>query len=98
MLREASSAADLFCTEEDILRIYFEARKDITKFLYMDLVTGHYHPRMRNENHVSVTSEPDGNYRYNFTPNEPVGPYKQACLEALGLYNWMVPHITGVRW
>ena len=67
-MNETSSAAGLLCTDENILRIYFDARKDITKFIDMDPVTGHYHPRMRNENHVSVTSEPDGNYRYHFTP------------------------------
>ena len=92
VMSEASSAADILCTEEDILGIYFDSRKDITKFMDIDPVTGHYHPRMKNENHVSVTSEPDGNYRYHFTPDEPVGPYKPAYMEALGLYNWMVPH------
>ena len=77
-MSEAHSAADLFCTEGDILGIYFDARKDITKFMDMDPVTGHSHPRMMDENYVSITSESEGSYRFHFTPDEPVGPYKPA--------------------
>ena len=39
VMSEASSAADILCTEEDILGIYFDSRKDITKFMDMDPVT-----------------------------------------------------------
>ena len=38
------------------------------------------------ETHVAVTSEPDGQYRYHLTPDEPVFPHKPAQ----GLYMWMV--------
>ena len=55
-----------------------------------DEETDKYLPRLVKETHVAVTSEPDGQYRYHFTPDEPVFQHKPSYMEAQGLYMWMV--------
>ena len=47
-----------------------------------DPVTGRFHPRPKRESHTTVTSEPDGSYRFHFTSEKPVAPDKPAQMEA----------------
>ena len=39
-----------------------------------------------------MTSEPDGKYRFHFTPEEAVAPYKPAYMEAKGISEFLVSH------
>ena len=60
------------------------------KTLIYDNLTKRYHQRIVKENHIMVTLEPDGQYRYHFTP----GPSdsrlnKPAKVIAEDLFNWM---------
>lgn len=75
---------------DTVVAVYFDARKDPTRDMKYDEETDKYHPRVVKETHVAVTSEPDGQYRYHFTPSEPVYPHKPAYMEAQGLYLWLV--------
>ena len=86
----ASEDGDRECMEGDIRGIFFDGRKDFTKHMVKDVITGSLHPRVIKENHVSVTSEPDGKYRYHFTPDNPTPLYKHAKEEAKRLYDWLV--------
>ena len=85
--RQSGEEASL---NDKILGIFFDGRKDSTRVMKYDEETDKYHPRVVKETHVAVTSEPDGQYRYHFTPDEPVFPHKPAYMEAQGLYMWMV--------
>ena len=68
----ARQRGDEASQKDDILGILFDGRKDSTRVMQYDEETDKYHPRVVKETHVAVTSEPDGQYRYHFTPDEPV--------------------------
>ena len=72
-----------------MLSIYFDSWTDIILMLKNNPTTGRYHPRPIKESHTTITSEPDGAYRYHFTAEKPIPPHKPAYMEALGLVNWM---------
>ena len=79
--------------ENDIKGIFFDGRKDNTKTLVFNEDTERYHQKVVKENHISVTSEPDGQYRHHFTP----GPSdktqnKPAKVIAQELHSWMVEY------
>ena len=79
------------CSQEsDIKGIFFDGRKNLTRVMKLDEETGRYHPRVEKQNHIAVTSEPDGIYRLHFTPPEAIPPSKPAREEALALHEWMV--------
>ena len=78
--------------DEVISGIFADGRKDKTKVLVEDATTGRYHQRIVKEEHVSVTSEPDGRYLFHFTPEPATRSSKPARQEALALYEWMVEH------
>ena len=92
VMSQASGSAEILCTEDAVKGIFFDARKDKTKYHDKDVITGRFHPRIKNENHVTVTSEPDGQYRYHYTPEEALAPHKPAYMEAKGLFDFMVKH------
>ena len=54
--------------EKAIKGIFFDGRKDKTKVQTYDNATKRYSQRIYKENHIAVTSEPDGQYRFHFTP------------------------------
>ena len=47
---------------------------------------------MIKKEHISVTSEPDGLYRFHYTPAEAITPSTPSREIALVLYEWMVEH------
>ena len=92
MMKVASETGVQDTLEDEIKGIFFDGRKNLTRVMIHDEQTGRYHPRLQKQNHIAVTSEPDGNYRFHFTPPEAVPPSKPAREEALALFNWMVKH------
>ena len=95
---QASETASTLTTDETIKGIFFDARKDKTLFNEKDPVTGRFHTRIRKDNHVSVTSEPDGKYRFHFKPEEAVAPYKPGYMEAKGLHEFWSPMVWTRPW
>ena len=89
---QASEIAGNMTTDETIKGIFFDARKDNTLYNEKDTVTGRFHSKIKKESHVSVTSEPDGKYRFHFTPEEALAPYKPTYMEAKGIYEFLVSH------
>ena len=78
--------------EDSITGVYFDGRKDFTLVLNYDENTGRYHKRMIKDKHISVTSEPEGLYRFHYTPAEAITPSTPSREIALVLYEWMVEH------
>lgn len=76
--------------EEPIYGIFFDGKKDKkTKVLTYDEDTGRYHPRVIQEEHYSVTWEPQGKYLCHFTPHKPGVGEKPAEMIAKGVYEWL---------
>ena len=67
-LKEAGVKGERSSQESDIKGIFFDGRKDETKVMEFDEQTKRYHPKTVKEYHVSATSEPDGQYRFHYTP------------------------------
>ena len=61
----------------DVIGIYFDGRKDQTRFLIPD-ENGHFHPRLIKEEHITVTVEPSGDYLGHVTPETPIYSEKPA--------------------
>ena len=79
--------------QEDVITgIFADGRRDKTKVLVEDKTTGRFHQRYVKQEHVSVTSEPEGRYLFHFTPEPETRTSKPARQEAVGLYEWMVQH------
>lgn len=77
--------------ETDIKGIFFDGRKDNTKILTYDHLTKRYNQRIYKENHIAVTSEPDGQYRFHFTPGpSDKNKNKPAKVMAQELHSWLV--------
>ena len=89
-MRGARESGEESSLRDKIEGIFFDGRKNQTNIMKYDEETDKFHPRIIKVNHIAVTSEPDGQYRYHFTPDEPVYPHKPAYMEAQGLYLWMV--------
>ena len=70
--------------------VFFDGRKDKTKVLQYNHITKRYHLKITKENHITVTSEPDGKYRYHFTPGPSDNKNKPAKMIAIGLHSWLV--------
>ena len=88
----ASDTGDLVDTLRDAFKgIVFDGHKNLTRVMKLDEEKGiPLACRPEKQNHVAVTSQPDGVYRFHFTPPEAVPPSKPARKEALALYEWMV--------
>ena len=69
--------------------ILADGRKDKTMVRTFDRETGRYHVRIKKENHVTIVSEPGGEYRHHFTPDEATPGSKPAKQEAKKIYDWM---------
>ena len=90
-IKSAADRGERSSKESEIKGIFFDGRKDRTKTMEFDEKTMRYHQTITKENHISVTSEPDGKYRFHFTP----GPSddkrnKPAKVIAHELHSWMV--------
>lgn len=75
----------------DIVGIYFDGRKDLTRAMVLDS-SDHLHPRIIKETHVSVTVEPLGMYLGHITPDDAVHPVKPARKEAEAIYELLGQH------
>ena len=89
VMARAREEGDSECSLGEVEGIYFDGRKDQTKTLEEDPVTGRYHPKLVKESHITVTSEPKGSYMFHFTPEKSIPPNKPAYMEALALVTWM---------
>ena len=78
--------------KSDIQGIFFDGRKEKNRVLSYDYLTKRYHQRNVKENHISVTSEPDGKYRTHFTPGPSDKRNKPAEVIAQELHSWLVEH------
>ena len=79
--------------ESNIKGVYFDGRKDQTKVIEYDHLTKRYHKRCIKENHITLTSEPDGQYRHHFTPvHSDKMSNKPAREVAQEVFNWKVKH------
>ena len=47
---------------------FFVGKKDLTKILKFNEETGNFHPFQINEEHYTLTQEPEGKYLHHFTP------------------------------
>ena len=54
--------------DEEIQGIFFYGKKDLTKILKFNEETGNFHPFQINEEHYTLTQEPEGKYLHHFTP------------------------------
>ena len=76
---------------QGISGIHFDGRRDKTMTMIPDS-RGQLHHRIIREEHISVTSEPEGTYLAHFTPEEPLHPEKPAFKEEQGLYDILCSH------
>lgn len=90
VIRTAKGKGDEDTDSKNITAVFFDGRKDKTKTLLLNSETNRYHQKTIIENHISVTSEPDGQYRFHFTPEPSDRKNKPAKMIAIGVHNWMV--------
>lgn len=81
----------------DIEGIFFDGRKDKTKILAFNSETNRYHPSQIQEEHYTMTQEPEGKYLNHFSPcdyhtNSKGTSAKPAEKIALGVYEWIDSH------
>jgi hypothetical protein len=74
------------CSNENIIGIAYDGRKDWTKTLIPDKY-GKLHPRVIKEEHISVSWEPTGRYLAHITPKPALHPEKPAKKIAEALYD-----------
>ena len=91
-MRKCKERADVRPDSEKITAVFADSRKDLTRVLQFHEETGKYHQRWVKEEHMSVTSEPDGKFLFHYTPEPPTILNKPAKQAAIGLYEWMVDH------
>ena len=84
VMMKSSRMEDSRAMEQNIQAVYFDGRKDNTRVMLMD-ENGVLHPRIVKEEHVSVSSEPDGKYLFHFTPEAATQGEKPAEMVAKGL-------------
>ena len=92
LLKEAVTSGESDANEDTITAVFFDGRKDNTKVLLYNETTQRYHQRIVKEEHITVTSEPDGSYRMHFTPPEATPANKPAKQVAVVLHDWLVEH------
>ena len=68
-----------------IIGISFDSRKDLTRTLVQDKY-GQLHPRLVREEHISVTTEPNGSFLGHVTPDPAALPDKPAKKAAEAIY------------
>ena len=89
LLTEAREGGNATILDEMITCLYFDRRWDNTRALVTDEDTGRLHLWIMKENNISVTSEPDGEYRTHLMPPTPDSSRHPTKEEALGIFNWM---------
>ena len=70
--------------------IFIDGRKDDRLAMRRNPETGRHHRTLINENHISVTAEPDGVYVHHFTPPPKTRQAKPAKQAATALHSWLV--------
>ena len=68
VLSDAAELGNLQANEDVLSGLFSDGRKDLTKILIYDEHSATYRQGVVKEEHISVTSEPDGSYRLHFTP------------------------------
>ena len=91
-MRKCKERAEVRSDLEKITAVFADSRKDLTRVLKFDEETGKYPQRWVKEEHMSVTSEPDGKFLFHYTPEPPTILNKPAKQAAIGLHEWMVDH------
>ena len=81
--------------EKPIYGIFFDGKKDKqTKVLIYFEDTSRYHPCVIQEEHYSVTWEPQGKYLCHFTPHKPGVGETPAEMDATGVYVWLCERVA----
>ena len=84
--------------DDDIQGIFFDGRKDKTKLLTHNNETGNYHSSVIEEEHYTMTQEPQGKYLHHFSPIDYADPSKPAKFDkpakriAAGVFDWINTH------
>ena len=92
VIQEAIEIGEIQAHNDIITGVYFDGRKDNTLVQIYDEKTGSYRKRIIKEEHISVTSEPDGLYRLHFTPPPAIPPSMPANEVAMFLADWLIDH------
>ena len=79
-------------TEDKICCLFFDGRKNWTKVVEKDEVTGKNYQKMEKMEHIVVTSEPGGEYLFHFTPDEATKENKAAKQVAIKIVEWIKKH------
>ena len=97
MMSSAQHTEESRVLNSDIKGIFFDGRDDKTKALAFNYETKKYHPSQIQEEHYSLTQEPEGKYLHHFSPhdyntNSKGTLVKPAKKIALGVYDWIHSH------
>ena len=93
LMAELRKKADIRIREgEDIICTMFDGRKNNTRVMYECTETGKKYPATEKMEHISVSSEPGGEYLYHFTPDPATKNTKHAEQVANKLVKWYIDH------
>ena len=89
LMKDLRVKADVRYREEDIKCILFDGRKNWTNVMEKDEETGKYYQSRVKLEHISVTSEPGGEYLFHFVPPEATKEVKASKQIAIKIVEWM---------
>ena len=97
MMSSAQLTEESRVLESKIMGIFFDGREDKTKVLAFNNETKKYHPSQIQEEHYTITQEPEGKYLHHFSPLDYQNDSKGKCVKpakriALGVYDWIQSH------
>ena len=88
----ATEEAEKDLRSNPVIGIFADGRKDQTMVVTKDEGSGKFHKRIVQEEHITVTEEPKGNYITHFTPDPAEQGAKPAYQQAKALYEFLVDH------
>ena len=79
--------------EEEIQGLFFDGKKDSTLALKLNEESAKNHPAVKDEEHYTLTQEPQGKYVHHFTPEPAEDPHNPAAKQiAKGVFDWISSH------